>query len=154
MASHICVEHLLLLEVEAIIELLHNRPVERTMLGTSAIQRVEPLPGHVIRLVGVHPEGVDLVPKASGPRRWIVFLDELGLKILPSGDRVVWEGVKPSLCMPREREWEETQIDCVLRHTRDIKGIEYAREAGQVSGCILILKAMKLSGMSDHAHDM
>ncbi|KAI3822076.1 hypothetical protein L1987_09657 [Smallanthus sonchifolius] len=36
----------------------------------------------------------------------------------------------------------------------DIEGITYPREAGQMSGCILILKAMKLSGMSDRAHDM
>ncbi|KAI3797876.1 hypothetical protein L1987_33140 [Smallanthus sonchifolius] len=55
------------------------------------------------------------------------------MKILPSGDRVIWEGVKPSGCTPREREWEETQVDCVLRHTHDIEGITYAHEAGQNS---------------------
>ncbi|KAI3754972.1 hypothetical protein L1987_54764 [Smallanthus sonchifolius] len=55
------------------------------MLGTSAQQHVEPLPGQMIRLVGIHPEGVDLIPEASGLGRWIVLFVELGLKILPSG---------------------------------------------------------------------
>ncbi|KAI3816086.1 hypothetical protein L1987_15774 [Smallanthus sonchifolius] len=154
MASRSCVEHLLLLVGKAIIEHLHNCLVKKTMLWASAQQRVEPLPGHVIRLVRVHSERMDLIPKASGPGRWIVFLEELSLKILPRGDRIVMEGIKPSRSTTREREWEEKQVDSVLRHTRDIEGITYAREAGQVSGCILILEAMKFSGMSDRAHDM
>ncbi|KAI3814144.1 hypothetical protein L1987_18891 [Smallanthus sonchifolius] len=97
---------------------------------------------------------MDLVPKESGRGRWIVLLVEFGLKILPCGDRIVRNCVKPSRCAATEREWEKTQVDSVLRHTRDIECITYPREAGQMSRCILILKAMKLGGMSDHAHDM
>ncbi|KAI3824785.1 hypothetical protein L1987_06256 [Smallanthus sonchifolius] len=117
-------------------------------MGTSTQQHVEPLPGHVIRLTRVHPERMDFIPKASDPGRWIVLFEKLGLKTLPSGDIVVWKGVKPGRCTPREREWEETQIDRVLRHTRDIEGITYDREARLVFGFILILEAMKLSDLT------
>ncbi|KAI3797282.1 hypothetical protein L1987_32538 [Smallanthus sonchifolius] len=66
---------------------------------------------------------MDLIAKASSPRRWIVLFVEFGLKILPCGDRIVGKGVKPSRCATREREWEETQVDSLLRHTRDIEGM-------------------------------
>ncbi|KAI3824315.1 hypothetical protein L1987_05770 [Smallanthus sonchifolius] len=72
-------------------------------------------------------------PKASGPRRWIVLFQKLGLQVLPCGDRTVGEGVKPSKSTTREREWKETQVDYVLRYTSDIEGITYTHEAGQMS---------------------
>ena len=55
--------------------------------------------------------------------------------------------IKPLLCSPQEREWKQTEPDCILRYTLDNKSTAELQELLEMSAGILIGPATKWAGL-------
>jgi len=71
------------------------------------------------------------------------------VKVSPSSDGSLWEGLQPSSGLTGQREWKEATLDGAFSNTIKLESVADPRESSEVSVWVLIAKPMKLNILSD-----
>lgn len=108
----------------------------------------------MIRFVRLHSEGMDLISKAGGLRRWEILSKEGISKSSPSGVSTCRLRIKPGGCAASKRKGEDLEIAGIKIHTFDAEGATQTGETVDMCWRVFIITTVKLTRVVNGSHDV